>query len=133
MNTQVVEQTRDEDNNYCGPNDLPVDPEGNSRLQMGQLSPPNNREAMENSFPINLEPDNSLSMQPLNPPEMGNLNNGQLEEIKENNNTDNLQIDIGSMSPPPLDNEMNVEPTVRATTHSQLLIDEGRQIRVDSE
>lgn len=52
MNTQVVEQTRDEDNNYCQQNDNPVDPEmdiGNSRLQMGQLSP--NREAMENSFP----------------------------------------------------------------------------------
>ena len=51
MNTQVVEQTRDEDNNYCQQNDNPgVDLDiGNSRLQMGQLSP--NREAMENSFP----------------------------------------------------------------------------------
>lgn len=33
MNTQVVEQTRDEDNNYCPVTDnIPVDPEGNSRL-----------------------------------------------------------------------------------------------------
>ena len=37
------------------------------------------------------------------------------------------------LPPQSLDSEMNVEPTVRATTHSQLLIDEGRQIRVDQE
>lgn len=75
MNTQVVEQTRDEDNNYCQQNDaLPVDPDGNSRLQMGQLSPIAAREAMENSFPLNPEADNDLSLQPLNPAEM--LNSG---------------------------------------------------------
>ena len=68
MNTQVVEQTRDEDNNYCQQNDIPVDPMGNSQLQIGQLSP-DHREQMENSFPIN-EADNS--MQPMNPSEMLN-------------------------------------------------------------
>lgn len=37
------------------------------------------------------------------------------------------------LPPPSVDSDMNVEPTVRATTHSQLLINEGRQIRVDQE
>lgn len=44
-----------------------------------------------------------------------------------------MQINLSCIPPQSLDGDMNVEPTVRATTHSQLLIDEGRQIRVDQD